>query len=157
MSFSKDGITLDDARLSQLIKAFSGKIPEARVGIMGDGNKVRANDKGLTNAEVGAMAEFGGKKTSKRSFLRVPLIDHLKPALEKAGLFDKDSLDRVIKEGSIIPWMKKIAIAGLDVVLGAFATGGYGKWKPSDMSRKKVHMTLVETQQLRNSITEEVV
>ncbi len=52
--------------------------------------------------------------------------------------------------------MKRIAIVALDVVLGAFATGGYGKWKPSNMEHKKVHMTLVETQQLRNSVTEEV-
>lgn len=150
-------LTLDDRRLNQLIAAFSGNIPKARVGILG-GKNSRASEKGnVTNSEIGARHEFGGGNMPKRSFLRVPLSDHLRPALEKAGFFDEQSLQQVIKDRSIFPWVKKIAIAGLDVVLGAFETGGYGKWKPSNMASKKVHMTLVETQQLRNSITEDVV
>jgi phage gpG-like protein len=151
----KDGVVLEDKRLRQLIKAFSGQMPTARVGILGGGN-ARASDF-TTNAEIGALHEFGGANMPKRSFLRTPISDNLKGALEKAGLFEKASLDRVIKEGTIIPWVKKIAISGLDIVLGAFATGGYGKWKPSNMARKANKQTLVETQQLRNSITEDVI
>lgn len=154
---NKDGITLDDERLTKLINAFSGKIPTIRVGIMGGGKNVRSDDKGSTNAEVGAAHEFGTSKLPRRSFLREPLINFLKKRLEAAKFFDEESIKLVIKEGSIYTWMKRIAILALDIVLGAFETGGYGKWRPSDMRNKKVHMTLVETQQLRNSITEEVV
>ncbi len=152
---SENKVVLNDKRLKALIEAFSGKTPVARVGIFGDG-KPRA--KGFaTNAEIGALHEFGGKNTEKRSWLRIPLNDHLKAFLEKAGLFDKSALDRVIKSGSLVPWVQKIAVSALDVVLEGFATGGFGKWKPSNMARKKVHMTLVETQQLRNSVIQDVV
>jgi phage gpG-like protein len=148
-------IGLNDIRLKKLIEAFSGKTPVARVGILGSTNA--RGSEFSTNAEIGALHEFGGAKMPKRSFLRQPLTDHLKERLEQAGMFDPAALDRVVKEGSIGPWVKKIALTALDVVLGAFETGGYGKWRPSRMSRKKVKMTLVETQQLRNSITEDVV
>jgi len=147
-------IVLEDRRLKQLIKAFD-EAPTIKVGILG-GKNARVGDF-QTNAEIGALHEFGGAKMPKRSFLRVPLTEHLNKRLEQAGMFDQAALDRVIKDGSIFAWMKKISVAALDVVLEAFATGGYGKWKASDMRRKKVQQTLVETQQLRNSITEEVV
>lgn len=150
-----DGVTLDDRRLAQLIKAFSGQTPVARVGILGGKNA--RSDPFSTNAEIGAAHEFGTSRTPRRSWLRVPLIDNLKNYLEKAGMFDEAALQRVIKEGSIFPWVKKIALTGLNVVLEGFATGGFGKWKPSNMTKKKVHLTLVETQQLRNSVTEDVV
>lgn len=155
MADRNGSVTLNDKRLRELIEAFSGQIPVARVGVLG-GKNARAKDF-QTNAEIGALHEFGGTKMPKRSFLRTPLTDLLKSWLEKAGMFDEASLSRVIKERSIFPWVKKISVTALDIVLGAFETGGYGKWKPSNMDHKKVHMTLVETQQLRNSITEDVV
>lgn len=150
-----EGVTLDDRRLKRLIDAFSGQIPVARVGVLGGGKTARAGD-ATTNAAVGAAHEFGTSRTPRRSWLREPLIDHLKAALEKAGAFDAKALDEVIRTKSIFPWMKKISVMALDVVLGGFATGGYGKWKPSNFRYKKVQMTLVETQQLRNSVTEDV-
>lgn len=155
MADRNGSVTLNDKRLRELIEAFSGQIPVARVGVLG-GKNARAKDF-QTNAEIGALHEFGGAKMPKRSFLRTPLTDLLKSKLEKAGMFDEAALARVIKERSIFPWVKKISVTALDIVLGAFETGGYGKWEPSNMDHKKVHMTLVETQQLRNSITEDVV
>lgn len=155
MANPKNSVTLDDKRLRELIDAFSGKIPVARVGVLG-GKNARAKDF-QTNSEIGALHEFGGANMPKRSFLRVPLTDLLKGKLEASGAFTEAALKRVIKERSIFPWVKNISEVALDIVLGAFETGGYGKWRPSKMSRKKVKMTLVETQQLRNSITEDVV
>lgn len=151
---NKKGVALEDKRLKQLIKAFSGKMPTARVGVLGAKN---ARSDFSTNATIGAKHEFGSGGSPKRSFLRVPISELLKGRLEKAGLFDERALMDVIKTGSILVWVKKIAVVALDISLGAFASGGYGKWKPSNMARKKVKMTLVETQQLRNSITEDVV
>ncbi len=52
--------------------------------------------------------------------------------------------------------VKKVAVVAEGIVAEAFDTGGFGQWPPSDMTHKKVHQTLVETQQLRNSITSEV-
>ena len=45
---------------------------------------------------------------------------------------------------------------GESIVQDAFSTGGFGKWKPSRMENKQTKQTLVETQQLRNSITSDV-
>jgi phage gpG-like protein len=70
---------------------------------------------------------------------------------------DKDVLNDVLKSGTFTPWLKKVAVLAEGIVADAFASGGFGKWPPSDMTHKKNHQTLVETQQLRNSITSEVV
>lgn len=110
----------------------------------------------LTNATVGAAHEFGTTKLPQRSFLRVPLTENLQGALETSGAFDKTALNEVVRTGSLDPWIKKAGVVAESVVLGAFDTGGYGKWPPSDMTKKENHQTLVETQQLRNAITHEV-
>lgn len=145
--------------LDKLAKAFK-RIPEIHVGILGDG-AARAPKPGekaqLSNAQIGAMHEFGTTKSPQRSFLRVPLIDNLNKRLAQSGVLTKKSIDEAIKTGTLMPIMKKIGIVAEDVVLGAFDSGGYGNWKPSNMKNKKNHQTLVETQQLRNSITNEVV
>ncbi len=147
------GVTLKNKGLKQLVKAFK-TMPEIRVGILG--GKAMREDVGPSNAQIGAAHEYGTKKLPQRSFLRVPLTDNLDRFLGRSGAFDRTTLEQVIREGTIRPWCVKVAIVAEAVVADAFATGGNGKWKPSDMTHKKVHQTLVETQQLRNSITSEV-
>lgn len=148
-------VEFKDMGLKAFIRAFRGEVPQARVGILGENN--HRKEEGPTNAEIGLKHEFGMDGLPVRSFLRVPLAEHLAKALDKAGGFDEETLRRVIATASARPLVEKIAIVAEGVVLEAFATTGYGKWKPSDMRFKKVHQTLVETQQLRNSITSEVV
>ena len=106
-----------------------------------------------TNAEIGMKHEFGTSYLPERSFLRMPLKDHLAPRLEAAGITDPDVIKKVLKDGTLIPFMKQIAVVAQDTVLEAFKTGGFGQWAPSDMTNKTVHQTLVETTQLRDSIT----
>lgn len=101
---NKKGVALEDKRLKQLIKAFSGKMPTARVGVLGAKN---ARSDFSTNATIGAKHEFGSGGSPKRSFLRVPISELLKGRLEKAGLFDERALMDVIKTGSILVWVKK--------------------------------------------------
>lgn len=144
---------LDNRKLLQLIKSLEKDSPMARVGILGDKNNRK--DEG-SNATIGAKHEFGNEGMPIRSFLRVPITDNLQKFLEKSGAFDKDALEQVVKSGSLQNWIEKVGIVAEDVVAEAFNTGGFGKWKPSDMRFKKNHQTLVETQQLRNSITSEV-
>lgn len=150
-------VTLDTTNLDKLLKALGDNMPVARVGILGASTARSSTGKpGLTNAEIGARHEFGEGSMPQRSFLRTPIIEELPLALEKAGAFDADVLKNVIQERSVFPWLQEIAAVAKGVVIGAFATGGYGKWKPSNMANKKNHQTLVETQQLRDSITYEV-
>lgn len=149
-----DDVTLKVDGLDKLLKALKSKPPVARVGILGSKNA--RSGKENSNATVGAAHEFGTSKLPMRSFLRVPLTDNLQKYMEKSGLLDKEAMELVIKQGSLVPWIKKVAIIGESIVLDAFSTGGFGKWKPSNMDKKLVKMTLVETQQLRNAITSEV-
>lgn len=139
--------------LDKILKGFK-KPPVAAVGVMGDHAHRKEGEE--TNASIGARHEFGTDKLPIRSFLRVPLTNKMSEFLEKSGAFDQESLDEIIRTGSLEAWVKKIGVVGEAVVLEAFNTGGFGEWKPSDMTHKKVHQTLVETQQLRNSITSEV-
>lgn len=151
--------TLDTKGLDRLIKALKKEAPKGRVGVLGD-KTVRESVPGqketLTNAQIGLFHEAGTGTTPRRSFLRQPMITHFQKALERAGAFDEDALKDVLAKASFTPWVRKACIVAEGVVLGAFDTGGYGEWPPSQMSGKKVHLTLVETQQLRNSITSEV-
>lgn len=139
--------------LDKLLKALK-KPPSIKVGILG--SKDSRSGKENSNATVGAAHEFGTTKLPQRSFLRVPLTDNLSSYLEKAGLLDKKVIDDAIKTGSITKLLKQIAIVAETIVLDAFDSTGFGKWKPSNMTKKKNAQTLVETQQLRNSITSEV-
>lgn len=152
----KPGVEMNTKELDALIKALKGKLPMGRVGVLGQ-KGVRANPKaGPSNAEVGASHEFGTDKLPIRSFLRVPISDNLQKYLENSGAFDKEALKKVVSTATVVEWLKKVCVVAEAIVADAFNSGGFGKWTPSDMTHKKNHQTLVETQQLRNSITSEV-
>lgn len=175
---SDDAVEIDMKPLEKILRALKGNIPVARVGILGGSNqramgnpsgKTVAKPKalpmgaqpahqaiGTSNAEIGMKHEFGMDGMPMRSFLRIPLIENFKDYLEEAGGMDKKVINEMIKTGTLVEFVKKMGIIAERVVLDAFHTGGFGKWPPSDMRNKKNHETLVETQQLRNSITSDV-
>lgn len=144
------------AGLDKLIKALNKKPPTVRVGILGDKNARESKKGSKSNAAIGAAHEFGTSVLPIRSFLRVPISEHLDTKMKSSGALNKDVLAEVISSGTLIPWLTKIGILAESIVLEAFNSGGFGKWPQSNMKRKKNHQTLVETQQLRNSITSEV-
>ena len=123
---------------------------------MGESGARKGGD-GHTNAEIGIRKEFGEGHLPLRSFLRMPITEKFQQYLEASGAFTKETISEVIKEKSLYNWIKKFGILGERIVMDAFASGGFGQWKPSNMNYKKVHQTLVETQQLRDSISSEVV
>jgi len=151
---SDEQTTLNNKDLKKLLQILKQPSSPARVGVLG--SKTMRNTSAQNNATIGARHEFGEEGMPTRSFLRVPISAKLQSYAEKAGAFTPDSLKQVIKEGSFTLWNKKLGAIGEQIVSDAFDTGGFGEWKPSDMRYKKNHQTLVETQQLRNSITSEV-
>lgn len=158
---SDAAFNLETKGLDKLLKAIGSKRqPVVRAGILGEKTQRKVTDKGSkkvpTNAEVGACHEFGTTKLPVRSFLRVPISTRLQKEMENSGAFDKSALRQVLRDGSVIPWLRKIAVLAEKIVLEAFDSGGFGEWKPSNMTYKKNHQTLIESQQLRNSITSEV-
>jgi phage gpG-like protein len=154
-------IGLDTSGLDQLEKAFRDQMNrpmKIRIGIMGD-HSARSGG-GRTNAEIGASHEFGApaRNLPARSFLRVPLMDNLHKEIEKAGLFTKAAQNEVVKTGTVKPWLAKVQAVAQGIVKGAFTTGGYGKWKSWKGSYKSLTgEILVNTTQLRDSITSEIV
>jgi hypothetical protein len=149
-----DELTMDLSGLEKLRKALGGDLPELKVGILGDS----ARTGGQTNAEIGYRHEVG-VGVPRRSFLRDPLEENLENYLESSGAFDNDVLADVIKGGSVTPWLQKVGVVAENVIADAFATGGFGNWpalSPLTVRRKRNNQILVETNQLRDSITSEV-
>ncbi len=168
-------VTLETKGLDDLLKAIKGKMPTARIGILGSSTRVESKTKltfeevqnmskprrqgqTMTNADIGAVHEFGSTTHPQRSFLRVPLTDRLRKEMESSGAFDKEVLKKVVASGSVLPWLSKIAILGEGIVAGAFSSGGYGKWPgwKSPGYQNNTGNILVDTTQLRGSITSEV-
>lgn len=153
---SDDSIELNTRGLDQLVKAMKGKGVTAKVGILGTKNVRSAKSGSTSNATIGAAHEFGTTKLPQRSFLRLPLQLELPEKLQAAGAFNKDTIKEVVRTGTFRQWVEKIAIMAVSTVQEAFDTAGFGRWIASNMDRKKVKQTLVETGQLRDSITYEV-
>lgn len=153
-----DGPEINLRGIDQILKALKAKMPVARIGILGGGERTGKGSP-PSNATIGAWHEFGTTKMPMRSFLRVPLTDHLNDKLEQSGAFDPDVIKAVIASGSVLPWLKKVVIVARAIVAEGFDTGGFGQWaplSPKTLGKKKVDQILVETQQLRNSITSEM-
>lgn len=143
--------------LNKLVKALKANPPQVRVGILG--NSDGRSGSFASNATIGAAHEFGTSRLPMRSFLRIPLTYYLEKELQNSGAFTEDAMKSVIAQKSLLPWVEKMGIIAVGIVLDAFDTGGTGTWAPlmpATMARKKIKQILVETQQLRNSVTYEV-
>jgi phage gpG-like protein len=153
-----DGIdTFNVTGLAQLIKALKVKPPECRVGILGDKVSRKTSD-GPTNSEIGAAHEFGTSRLPQRSFLRVPIGEGLQKEMDNSEMLSEDTMKAVIKSGSVTPWLKQVAACAEACVADAFATAGGGKWPAykDDSYENNTGQMLVDTHQLRDSITSEV-
>lgn len=145
---------IDTKKLDNLIKALANP-PVARVGILG----AKANRSGgNSNAEIGARHEFG-IGVSKRSWLRVPLYDHFQEFLDKAGFDSKKTIIDAAMNGTLFDVVQKLGLVGENVVRTGFQNGGWGKWVSwkDPKYTNNTGMLLVDTQQLRNSVSSEVV
>lgn len=140
--------------LAKITKMLKGQLPNIRIGVLGKD----ARSGGGSNATVGAAHEYGTSKMPARSFLRMPLTEYLNKYLEKSGVFSEHHLKQLLKEGNLIPLFKTIAVQAEAVVAEAFDTGGFGKWAKwkNPNYKNNTGQVLVDTQQLRNSITSEV-
>jgi hypothetical protein len=157
MSDDNDSMDMSTEGLDHIMAVFKNNMPTLRVGILGSKAARNAKKGDNSNATIGASHEFGTSTLPMRSFLRQPLSDNLEAYLKASGAYDEKVIMDMIKHGTINEWMKKVGVTAESVVADAFSSGGFGKWMPSNMAHKENHQTLVETQQLRNSITSEVV
>lgn len=158
MRFDPDEINLEG--LAQLTRALQVKNPpHIEIGIIEPTSRQEGK---ADNASIGAAHEYGAPEHNlpARSWLRMPLTDHLQNEMETNGLLSEETSKKVVAEGNILPWLEKVKISALAVVKKAFASNGFGKWKdltPHYAKRKKVNQILVETGQLRESVAAKVV
>jgi hypothetical protein len=164
-------VKLDIEKLTAIQKAIGAKMV-AQVGILGvksnrletgkvskeGGHKKTKEASDMTNADIGLAHEKGVKSQNipRRSFIEVPLrtkdldLNKVKASLWQAFTTGKST----IKEA-----YTKLGIAAENIIQGAFKTGGYGQWAPLDektIKRKKSASILIDTAQLRKSITSRV-
>lgn len=145
VSLNLDGLD----KLEKILKKHKATI---KVGILGS----KPREDGGSNATIGLVHEFGSveKNIPERSFLRLPLTWKLPYVLDQSKLLTKKDLESAIEKGEMFQLFKEIGRRAVAIVQDAFDSGTY--WIPSNMTNKKVHQTLVESQQLRDSIEYEV-
>ncbi len=182
-------VSVDTDALSRLM-ADVAKNRNARVhvGVLGK-HTVRAEGNALSNADIGAIHEFGvlggyadtaqGQRRRKlggpnaaaehrnipaRSWLRMPVLTHLPDQLKKLprGLWQQVIVKRGLRGA-----LGVLGAAALASIQESFATGGFGSWAPLApfTIRQKLRKSggkgaaaiLIDTAQLRQSVTSEVV
>lgn len=124
---------------------------EVQVGIFENSKR----DDGTPNAEIGFKHEFGSPQEHlpRRSFLWVPILGRGQQLAEAVN----ESLEQDL---SLPKAYQALAKEAEHIVEGAFASGGYGDWKPlSDVTvaNKGNEQILIETGQLRDSVKAKVV
>lgn len=141
-------------KLNALAKVMS-KHHSVKIGVLG--TKVSRSGKGPTNAEVGAVHEFGSftRKVPQRSFLRMPLHQRSSQVIAYVA---KKSL-KLLAAGNYHEVFRQLGLACEEVIAEAFATRGFGMWLPlssKTISRKKHDMQLRQSGQLMRSISSKV-
>lgn len=158
-------VKLDVETLTKLVREVQS-YPSAHVKVGVLGPKAQRADAGsfhnpwgLNNAEIGLKNEFGSltERVPERSFLRMPMLEKLPKKLEKVAR--KDWIIALINEGKL-KLLANLGLAGESVVFDAFATKGFGKWKPNTpytVMLKRSARPLIDHGELRQSISSEVV
>lgn len=91
-----------------------------------------------------------------RSFLRMPLTLELPREIEKIG---RAVWRKIILKKGIVAALGDLGTTARNVVDKAFETGGFGQWAPNSpvtIRRKGSSKPLIDTAQLRKSVTYEV-
>jgi phage gpG-like protein len=129
----------------------------------GKGHASKTEASQLTNVEIGIAHEYGvkggmsgGWKIPPRSFLFTPLSMHLMDYVnEKASV-----INRYLNMAEVKNCYDLLGVIAENVVQEGFETGGFGAWpklKDATIARKGSDSILIDTGQLRKSITSRVV
>ena len=141
------------------IRQALGTAMGAKIGILGSGKAADAHPGGLTNVELGMIHEYGSATNNipPRSFLRLP-IETKRAAIMK--WLQSDTVKQLVEAGQIKRVYELLAALGEGIIQEGFETGGFGKWIPlkeATIKAKGSSKPLIDTGQLRRSITSEVV
>lgn len=133
----------------------------AKIGIL-KGSSSRDDDEGMTNADIGALQEFGSfaGKIPRRSFLYDTMIEKKKELTKQLGGLIKQY---ATEKGGAKKIFELIGIAAEAYVIEAFESQGFGKWQELDPKTVKIKEKkglspniLQATLQLKGAITSKV-
>lgn len=147
-----------------------------RIGILGSKATAQHNGSDLQNADIGTFHEFGTKKMPQRSFLMMPIGDKLNFNNEEMQDMRKFLFKQLFIKKAPQEFYKGLLSKALEIVNNAFATGGFGEWKPlaestyarrakklpkrvtkKSLSYWNSHPILTDTGQLRRSISGKII
>lgn len=102
-----------------------------RVGIIGAKAGQQHKDTNMTNAELGAVHEFGSEKRNipKRSFLELPLKLKLNFNDSEMKEIKKFAWKSFFVKMDAKPFFAVLGAKAIDIINGAFETNGYGEWQ----------------------------
>lgn len=164
-------VTLDTAGLKALMKEVAvAKTASVKVGILAGAKKrvtmlgiggVLSRNFGETNADIGADHEFGRMSGDiplpERSFLRMPLMTRLGDRLAAIG--DNATWISLIMQFGILTALDTMGDAAVTLIHDAFASGGFGQWKPLakiTVKEKKHATVLIDTYQMEDAVSYKV-
>ena len=145
---------LYDKKIKDMVAKLK-KTPKLKLGVINSSPRWD----GLSNAKIGAIHELGLGNNQVRSFIMLPMYEDFFNDLT-SRYWPDELLDILFREkDGPRKFMETCGRSGLRTILDAFDREGTSStpWPPSDMTYKKVHMTLTETGQLRDSISWEIV
>lgn len=165
-------VSLDNETLQRVVADFkkNGRT-RVHVGILGGFDQRAATDdpaqRGLGNAELGAIHEFGvfsqKQNIPARSFLRMPVINELPGALKAT---DVQLWHKTIVKLGVRGALALLGAYALDVIHLAFETGGFGHWQalaPRTVRAKLkkgrgagATAILIDSAQMRQAVTAEL-
>lgn len=122
-------VKADTKQMDELIKVLNEDYI-LRIGILGSKAKAKHGDSNLTNAELGTFHEFGTSRMARRSFLEDSLNEKLQFNTEDMKNIRKSVWKNVFVKKKPREFLKDLGAKALDVIESAFATNGFGKWKP---------------------------
>lgn len=111
-----------------------------------------------TNAEIGLIHEKGSlsRNIPRRSFLEMPL----KQKLPLQSSVIRTAMLEALEKGHSIFFYQTLGLISEKIVLSAFNSAGFGSWPANSartIARKGSSMPLIDTGQLRKSISHRVV
>lgn len=149
-------VTFKMKGLEELNKNLKRKIA-VNIGVLGKNN---ARNDGASNASIGVLHEFGSfsQHLPARSWLKMPL--EIKQD-ELTGAVAEAIETAILEPNGITTIFRRAGIACEKIIQEGFETGGFGNWaplSPATIKEKKGNTRiLIDTSQLRRSITSEVI
>ena len=142
------------------IQATLTDLKRVKVGIIGNQATEKHAGTFQTNAEIGLLQEIGSirARIPARSFLKMPIMRNQRE-FKQFLLENKDKVLELILEGKEDELFAKIGIKAEAYIQEAFDTRGFGQWQensPYTVSMKGSDSPLIDTAQLRRSISSEV-